>query len=189
MIEARVVLNNLEEPKKILEKEGAVFKGEYEIRDIIFRSKDPNKSLTDEFLRLRIIKKNIWNEKDFIVSVKNTEEREVGKNSIVSFRKEFDTEEEAREYIEENLLDRFEFDFEFDRVGSQYDLGEDQVDLENNSGQFSMEVKSKTPEGIKKLLKLFDIKESTVLKGPSVLSIKEYLNNKIQKGMLYPNAK
>jgi len=174
MLEARTFLKSLEGARKTLEAEGAIFKGEYVIHDVIYKSLDPNKTLAQEFLRLRHNKKNIWEEKDFIVAIKNTEVREVGKNSIIPIKEGFDTEVEANKYIEQNLLDRFEYDYEFDRIGWQYDLGEDQVDLEDIEGHFSIEVKSKTEEGIKRLLKIFDMVDA--LKGPSVVAIKEILN-------------
>lgn len=173
MLEARSFIKSLDEAKKILEEQGAIFKGEYLIHDVIYKSIDPNKNLADEFLRLRHNKLNIWSEKDFVVAVKNTQLKEIGKNSTIPIREEFTTKEEALRYIEENLLDRFIFDYEFDRIGWQYDLGEDQVDLEDIQGHYSIEVKSKTEEGLKKLVNLFGMED--IIKGPSVVSIKEML--------------
>ena len=175
MLEARAFVSEIESARKILD-EKAVFKGEYICRDIIFVPLDPNKSLKDQFLRLRIQEKNVWDEKDVIVAIKQTEQKEVGKNSIIPLRKEFDTEEEGRKYIEENLLDKFKYDFEFTRTGWQYNLGEDQVDLErieNLDNCFSIEVKSKTEEGLRRLLDLLSIK--TTIQGPSVVEVKKLL--------------
>ena len=121
-----------------------------------------------------MIKKNIWQEKDFVVVVKNTDVKSIGKNSIIPIREEFDTEMEARKYIEENLSGNFMYDYEFDRTGWQYDLGEDQVDLEDIEGHFSIELKSNTEEGLKKILGTFGIQET--IKGPSVVTVKKMLN-------------
>ena len=173
MLEARAFLASLDEMKEILNKQNAVYKGEYQIHDIIYSPKDKNKTLTDEFLRLRVISKNIWDEKDVIVAVKNTELKEKGKNSIVPLKKQFDTKEDAQSYINENILDKFEHLYEFDRTGWQYDLGDDQVDMEDIEGHFSIEVKSATEEGLQKLIKLFGLEN--ILKGPSVVEIKELL--------------
>lgn len=174
MLEARTFVKNFDKAKEILKSHNAIFKGEYFIHDVIYASKDPGKTLVDEFLRLRMIPKNIWEEKDFVVAIKNTELKSIGKNSIIPFRKEFDFEEEARKFIKENLLDRFQYSYEFDRTGWQYFIGQDGVDLEDIEGHFSIEIKSKTEEGLQKLAQLFDIRDP--IKGPSVVAIKELLN-------------
>ena len=121
MLEARTFVDTLDRAKEILEKEGAIFRGRYIIKDIVFSSTDKSLPLEKVFLRLRLIPENIWNEKDVIVSIKQTELQEVGKNSIIPVRKEFDTEEEAREFIEKNYSQKFEFAYEFEREGWQYD--------------------------------------------------------------------
>ncbi len=174
MLEARTFIKSFDNAKTVLASLKADFKGEYVIHDIIFESKDPNKTFIDEFLRLRIVSKNIWNEKGVIVGIKQTEVRDIGKNYVMPLKKEFDSKEEAQKFIEENLLDRFQHSFEFSRVGWQYDLLEGQVDLEDIEGHLSIEVKSKTEEGLKKFVELFEIKDT--IKGPSVVAVKELLN-------------
>lgn len=174
MLEARTFVDNFDEIKKILESNGAVFKGEYELRDIVFAPKEAGKSLVDEFLRLRIVSKNIWTEKAVIVAIKKTEVKDIGKNSIVPLKKEFASKEEAEKFIEENLLDRFEYSFEFSRKGWQYDLGGDQLDLEDIEGYLSVEIKSKTEKGLKRLANLFN--KQDIIKGPTVVAMKKLLN-------------
>jgi len=171
MLEARTFVDNFEYVKPILEEHGAVFKGEYVIHDKVYGAK--GKSLAEEFMRLRSIPKNIWAEKPFIVAIKNTELKVIGKNSVVPLKEQFDTKEEAEEYINKNLLERFEYSYEFERTGWQYDLGDDQVDLEDIEGQHSIEFKSNTEEGLIKLAELLGIKET--IKGPSVVAVKELL--------------
>lgn len=176
MIEARAFVSEIESTRKTLDEE-AVFKGEYVCRDIIFIPTDSSLSLKDEFLRLRVNEKNIWNEKDVIVAIKQTEQKKVGKNSIIPLRVEFDTEEEARRYIEENLVERFKYGFQFKRTGWQYDLGEDQIDLERVEDVpncYTIEVKSPTEGGLRKLLGMFQI--TSVITGPSVVEIQKLLN-------------
>jgi hypothetical protein len=63
--------------------------------------------------------------------------------------------------------------FEYGCIGWQYDMGEDQVDLEDIEGHFSIEFKSKTVEGLKNLLEVFGITE--VIRGPTVVAVKERL--------------
>lgn len=76
MLEARTFVDNVEHIKKALEKEGAIFKGEYRCRDLIFVPNYSDKSYGEEFLRLRVNEKNIWNGKDVVIVVKkNTKKR------------------------------------------------------------------------------------------------------------------
>ncbi len=174
MIDARTFSADIEEARKILEGNGAILKGEYAIHDIIFAPKDADMTLADEFLRLRLVPKNIWNEKPFIVAIKRTALKTVGKESAIPLRQDFDTEASARKYITENLADTFDFSFEFDRIGWQYDMGTNQVDLEIIEGRHpSIEFKSPTEEGLAKLLELFG--NPKIMPGPSVVAIKELL--------------
>jgi hypothetical protein len=175
MLEARAFVSEIESARKILDEE-AYFKGEYICRDAIYISQDPSISLADEFLRLRVNEKNIWKEKDVILAIKQTKQKKIGKDSIIPLKKEFDTEEEAKKYIAENFHDRFKFDFQFTRLGWQYDLEGDQVDLEkveNVPTCYTIEVKSSTDEGLQKLLDMLGI--TSVIAGPSVVEIKRLL--------------
>ena len=165
MLEARAFVPEIESARKTLELNGA-----------IFTPINSDKSLKDEFLRPRIQLKNIWNEKDMIVSIKQTEKRSSGKNSIIPLRKEFDSESEARKFIDENLKNDFEYDFEFTRTGWQYDLGENQVDLEKVEdipNCYTIEVKSLTENGLKDLIEMLSI--PSLIQGPSVVEIKRLL--------------
>lgn len=175
MLEARGFVKELDSARKILKEKEADYKGEYLIRDIIYKSKDPNLSLTDVFLRLRMVPVNIWEDKEFIVAVKKTDLKEIGKNSIIPTKEQFDTEEEARNFINNNLLDKFEYDYEFERKGWQYFIGEEGVDLEEvEGGHYTIEVKSETEEGLKKLVDMFNIEDVIVC--PSVVAVKEILS-------------
>lgn len=173
MLDARIFTKELETARKILALINAVFKGEYIIHDAIYKSKDSNQDIDKVFLRLRYISKNIWNEKSYIVVIKHTELKEIGKQSIIPVKEEFDSEKEAKEFIDKNYSGDFEFLYEFDRMGWQYDIGDDQIDLEDIEGHFSIEFKSPDEEGLRKLLKLFDVKN--VIRAPSVVIIRELL--------------
>ncbi len=174
MIDARTFVDSLEDAKKKLSEMNADFKGEYLIHDSIYSSKDPVHTLDKVFLRLRNVKKNIWNEKQYIVSIKQTELKDVGKQSHIPVKMQFDTEEESLSYIQSNYSMDFEYAFDFNRTGWQYFLGEDGIDLEDIEGHFSIEFKSKTEEELIKLLDNFGITD--VIVGPSVVSIKKLLN-------------
>jgi hypothetical protein len=184
MLDARTFPPNLTTARAVLAEQHWNFKGEYKIRDCIFKSKDPSQTLATVFLRLRFIPLNIWNEKKVIVSIKNTELKSVGKKSIIPVREQFDTEDEARTFIQQNYSDTFEFDFEFRRVGWQYDLNGDQVDLEEIEGYASVEYKSPTESGLRALLDTFGVTDDEVLKGPSVIEMR----NRIVHPISYQRA-
>jgi hypothetical protein len=175
MLDARIFLDNLDRAKQTLQAHNALFKGEYSIHDIIYASKNPKETLDKVFLRLRLIPKNIWSEKNVVVTIKNTELHDVGKKSIILLKKEFDTKDEAEKFVQDHYGHQFDYSYEFDRIGWQYDLGEDQVDLEDIEGNFSIEFKSPTEEGLKKILALFTVEDKEVIKGPSVVAIRELL--------------
>lgn len=173
MIDARIFPKTLDTARTILESIGATFKGEYEITNKIYKHKEL--PLEQVFLRLRTIPKNIWDEKPIIVSIKNTEIKTVGKQSAISFKKEFDNEKEAEQFIVDNYTKEFSYDFTFNCIGWQYFLGEDGVDLEMIEGHPSIEFKSRDEEGLKNLLAMFGVKDKDVIKGPSVVSVKKLL--------------
>ena len=176
MNDARTFPKELDSARAILETLGATFKGYYEINDEIYKSVKPEETLTHVFLRLRHLPVNIWNEKEFIVAMKNTLLQDVGKQSVISVKEQFDTRAEAEAYIASNFAQDFVKDFEFFRAGQQYDLPNgDQVDLEENAGHPSIEFKSKTQEGLKALLEKFGVKDEDIARGPSVVVMKEKL--------------
>ena len=54
-------------------------------------------------------------------------------------------------------------------------MGVDQVDLEDIEGNFSIEFKSPTENGLKKLLQKFQVELSEVIQGPSVIAIQDII--------------
>lgn len=177
MIEARTFSSEIDSTRKILEEHGAVFKGEYILRDKIYSSYNPPKRLDDEFLRVRIYQKNIWNDSNVMVAVKIHEQKEIGVDTVIPLKKGFETEEEAMKFVEENLLDKYKYEFEFNRTGWQYDLGEDQIDLERVDDLkdfYTVEFKSSTVEGLKRLEGL--LKLENVIRGPIASHMKELLS-------------
>jgi len=176
MNDARTFPKELDSARKILENLNADFKGYYEIHDEIYKSKDSNQPLSQVFLRLRHVPINIWGEKEFIVVMKNTLLQEVGKQSVISVKEQFDTREEAESFIASKFGEDFVKDFDFFRVGWQYFLSNgDGIDLEEIEGHPSIEYKSKTQEGLKALLEKFGVQEDDVAKGPSVVVVREKL--------------
>ncbi len=178
MLDARIFIEDLKEIEETLLKEEAVFKGDYAITDNIYVSKDPDQTLDKVFLRLRVISKNIWDEQPIQVVIKNTELKTIGKQSVIPFKRGFDSEIEAKKFVDENYLDKFNFSFKFFRTGRQYFVGKDVIDLEEvEGGYYTIELKSPTEEGLIKLLRLFNIKNEEVIKGPSVVAISKLFTN------------
>ena len=105
MIEARVFVDSLDSAKAILNQENAELKGKYKIHDTIYRNINKSISLIEEFLRLRVVPENIWDEKEVILALKQTELRKVGKNSSIPIKLQYDKREEAEKYYNQNLRD------------------------------------------------------------------------------------
>jgi len=177
MIEARIFTPSLENAKATLQTHKAINKGRYKIIDEIFRSKDVSVSLIDEFLRLREMPENIWEDRDVILAVKRTRLQAIGKNSDIPLKQQFDKREDAEAYYTEHLSDQYVSDFSFSRIGWQYILPSgDVVDLEIIEDDYpSIEFKSETAAGIEKLLSLFSVSSDEVITGPSVVAVKKIL--------------
>jgi len=177
MIEARVFIDSLDSAKNILKQENAELKGKYKIHDTIYRNVDKSIPLIEEFLRLRVVPENIWNEKKVILALKQTELRKVGKNSHIPIKLQYDERKEAEEYYNRNLKDQYVKDFDFWRIGWQYFLPNgDVADLEVIENTHpSMELKSDTDGGMEKLLDKFHIKKQDIIVGPSVVAVRDLL--------------
>jgi len=177
MIEARIFVNDLDNAKEILRQENAELKGKYKIYDTIYRNVDKSIPLIEEFLRLRIIPENIWEDKEVILALKRTELHKVGKDSYIPIKLQYDKREEAEEYYEQNLKDEYVKDFAFWRIGWQYRLPNgDEVDLEIVEDRYpSIELKSETDAGLEKILDKFNVKKEDVITGPSVVAVRNIL--------------
>jgi hypothetical protein len=98
----------------------------------------------------------------------------------VPIKKEFDSLEEAEKFITENLLGKYKYEYEFSRTGWQYEFGEDEIDLERVDDLkdfYTVEFKSNTVEGLKRLESLLKLKD--VIRGPIASHMKELLQTKI----------
>lgn len=177
MIEARVFVDSLDNAREVLKQKGAQLKGSYKVHDTIYRNADKSIPLINEFLRLRVVPENIWNEKEVILTLKQTELRKIGKNSHIPIKLQFERREEAEDYYDENLKDNYVKDFEFWRIGWQYLLPNgDVVDLEIVEDKYlSVELKSETDKGMEKLLSPFNIKKEDIITGPSVVAVRDIL--------------
>jgi hypothetical protein len=177
MIEARIFTDSLEPARSVLRREDAVLAGAYKIHDTIYRSRNEDVPLIDEFLRLRVIPENIWDEKAVILAVKQTQLHTTGKHSLVPLKLQFDEREAAEAYYGQNLKDAYVRDFEFWRIGWQYILHSSAViDLEIIENKHpSIELKAETEEAMEKLLDTFNVQRGDVIVGPSVVAIRSLL--------------
>src|SRR3990167_7481771 len=122
MIEGRATISGIEDTRKQVEQFGAIFKGEYIFKDVIFIPKKDDFNLSDDFLRMRIYSKTNWPTKNIVLVRKQTEFKSTGKIDKIILKEEFDTEKEAVNFVETNLSSEFERRFEFSRIGWQYQL-------------------------------------------------------------------
>ena len=177
MIEARTFLKEIESTKKLLEENGASFKGEYILKDKIYSSYNPKKDLDDEFLRVRTYYKDIWNNPKVLVSVKIHDQKEIGVDTVVPIKKGVENEEDALNFVNENLLNQYKYEYEFNRTGWQYILGEYEIDLErvdDLDNFYTVEFKSDTVDGLRKLETILNLKD--VIRGPIASHMKELIN-------------
>lgn len=130
MIEGRAIIKDIEETRQALIKLGAECVAEYQFKDIIFVPRTDT-SLNDDYIRIRVYSKNNWPTKNVVVMRKKAKFHAVGKEDTIVLKKEFDSEDEARQYIEQEFNDSFIFGFEFSRVGWQYSMGEYRLFVED----------------------------------------------------------
>lgn len=179
MIEARAFVEELDSARAILSAEDANFKGFYKIHDTIFQNTLTKASLSEEFLRLRYIPENIWDDKAVILAIKKTTVRRIGKVSDIPTKIQFDHLDDALLYYEENFRDTYSEDYSFWRDGWQYYLSNgDVIDLEIVEGNYpTIEFKSDTDDGMQALIKKFGVLKHQIIDGPSVTAIRKLLKS------------
>ena len=179
MIEARVFVKELDSARAVLDVEKADFKGFYKIHDTIFQNDITKTPLSEEFLRLRYIPENIWDEKAVILAIKKTIVRTTGKVSNIPAKIQIDNLEDAQRYYENNFRDTYSEDYSFWRDGWQYYLPNgDVVDLEIVEDDYpTIEFKSETDDGILALIAKFGISKHQIIDGPSVTAIRKLLKS------------
>ena len=160
MIEARALIKNIEETKKKLEDLGATFDSNYAFKDIIFIPSKGVYDLKKDFLRSRVYIKNNWSTKKVILVRKQTEFKSVGKVDTVMLRKEFDTEEEANDFVKKEFGSEFKHGFEYEREGWQYNLAKHRIFVEDIKGyKLSIEIEAETDDQIRSLFEKIGIVE------------------------------
>ncbi|HLC90230.1 MAG TPA: HemK2/MTQ2 family protein methyltransferase [Candidatus Nanoarchaeia archaeon] len=160
MIEARASIDSAKQVISILKKLKAELKGTYSFHDIIFVPKDSERSLNDGFVRVRVYKTNNWDQKNVVVTQKETIIHQKGKESKILFRKEFDTKEEAFLFVNKKYGLDFQQSMEFDLSGEEYQLGSARlfIDTIQYLGP-TVEIVVKDERELPHLLKMIKVKE------------------------------
>ncbi|MBS3167864.1 hypothetical protein J4216_01950 [Candidatus Woesearchaeota archaeon] len=129
MIEARWKIESYEDTRnKILELK-AKQKGKYSATDIIFIPKN-NKSLNKEFIRVRSYIVNNWNTKNVVLTHKETRWINNFKEDIIAIKREFDKEQEAIKFIEEQYKNSLKELVRFKREGEDFEINNNKLFLE-----------------------------------------------------------
>lgn len=159
-IEARAIIKNIEETKKKIEEIGGVFKNDYAFTDFIFVLKSGKTDLNKEFIRLRVMKKKNWPTKDFILKHKKAKWQGTSKIDNILLKKEFDTENQALDFIEKHFQGKWQKLFEYFREGWEYGLGAKRLFIEDIKGfKPTVEIEAENKEELENIFKELDVTE------------------------------
>lgn len=176
MIYSRIIIddNNLDE---IIKKLNLEKKSDFAFYDLVYLNKN-GASITEDTLKIRVYQKNEWDNKDVLVIRKTAPVINGVKEDKVLLRKEFDTEQDAIDFVNKTLSNDYEYKFKLEKDGTEYGNSDLRVWIENikNVGT-SVEFGSNNSASIEKAISLFRVKER--LKE----SVPEYLYNKLLKAM------
>ncbi len=131
MIEARGIIKNVDETKKKIEKIGSVYDSYYSYTDIIFIPISGEVDLNKEFVRVRVLKVNNWQTKNVILVHKKAEWNGTSKIDNFILKKEFNTVEEAVNFIKEYYKNKLKESFRYSREGWEYHFGKNRIFVED----------------------------------------------------------
>lgn len=170
MVSGRAVIKDIKQTKSQVESMGGEFKSHYILKDIIFLPmQEKNYNLSDDFVRVRVNIKSNWVTKKVILVRKQTRFNQTGKVDNIVLREEFDTLEEAFEYIE-NKIPKFEKGFEFEKQGWQYQLGDERIFIEDTQDwKPSVEITTQSDQKLKELFDSLRVVEVVKLSVPEII--------------------
>lgn len=125
--EIRAYIQDIDCIKTILLDLGAEYQSEYVFTDYMYQSKDGHWNLDEQFVRLRVYEKTMWDQKRCVLVHKK--KTILGVTGNILIHKEFDAIEDAKQDLDEYTLL-----FSFYRKGWQYSLNGMQIfveDIEN----------------------------------------------------------
>jgi hypothetical protein len=174
MIETRAIILDIQETKKKIENLGAIFQGDYVYKDIILVSNDENNDLCDGYLRLRVYMKNNWATKNCILVRKQAKSFNADINKKFILKKEFDSENEALNFVNEEFSGEFQRGFEYSRQGWQYQLENNHIYIEQVEDLKPMiEVEAESEEKLNLLFNKIGIVEKLTESMPEIMRRKK----------------
>lgn len=174
MFYTRIVLKTRDNIKERLAELGAVKKHDFAFYDLVYLNKDGS-SITDDTLKVRVYKHNEWNNKGVLVIRKKAEVINSVKEDKVLVREEFDTENEALEFVDKNFKDTFDYQFKLEKSGEEYQNENLRIWVEDIKDMgMSIEFGSESQAKIEDAINLFDVQERLTV------SVPEYLYKKLK---------
>lgn len=168
MLYTRIILND-DNIDYALEKLGARMLHEFAFYDLIYMNNN-GASITDDTLKIRVYKHNEWENKNVLVIRKKAEVIDGSKEDKVLIREEFDTEEDALKYVDDNLSDEFEYKFRLEKSGIEYECEDLRIWVEDiKTIGLSIEFGSFNNDKIEDAIKLFNVKERLEVSVPEYL--------------------
>ncbi|HTX86800.1 MAG TPA: hypothetical protein VMC41_01890 [Candidatus Nanoarchaeia archaeon] len=162
MIVGRAIIPNIKEARKKIEQLGAIFKGEYIYKDIIFIPDKNNFNLSDDYLKLRVYTENNWPTKNFRLV------RKIRGKSVL--KQEFDSEKASLKFINDEFSAEFKRGFEFSRTGWQYDLKNNHIFVEDvENFKPTIEIESESEPELKSLFDQIGIVEKLTESMPEIM--------------------
>lgn len=160
---------------EVVSKYGLEFKCDFAFYDLVYVNKNGT-PITDDTLKIRVYQSNHWKSKDVLVIRKVAPLINGSKEDKVLLREEFDTVEEAQEYVNNNLLKEYEFAFKLQKTGIQY--GNEKIDLWKEDILdlgLSVELGSSDEKLLEEVFNSLDIEERLAM------SLPEYMYKKVKK--------
>lgn len=174
MLYTRIIINN-EDISNILDKLNVYKVHEFAFYDLVYMNKD-GASITEDTLKIRVYRHNEWENKNVLVIRKKAEVINGVKEDKVLLREEFDREEDALKYVNDNLSDEFDYKFKLEKEGIEYKGDDLRIWVEDIKDMgLSIEFSSSSQEKIEESIKLFDVKERLEV------SVPEYLYKRWEK--------
>ncbi len=114
----RCILKN-DNVDEVVKQYGLKYKYDFSFYDLVYVNVDGT-SITDDTLKIRVYQINHLKNKNVLVIRKVASLVNGSKEDKVLLREEFDTEEDAQKYVNDNLLKDYNFAFKLQKRGIQY---------------------------------------------------------------------
>jgi adenylate cyclase class IV len=158
MLEARGIIQNIEECKKKIENLGGTLKHKYSFTDVIYLPKDKKMDLNAEFIRLRLYKENRWPTKGIILTHKRSHRHEDSKTEVLLIKKEFDHLDEAKAFIGKHYDRKVSPAFKYFRKGWMYQLDNARLYIEDiEKFPFSISIQANSETVISEIFRALNV--------------------------------